>query len=191
MPLMKIAVCLDGRISIHDHIFTKPLWVLSPFPMYPIPPLPHSCFMLFTPSLFSLSCLILGSLCSPLCLFPPRTCMLILFLFMPTVAHGSHPQLHTFRFSPCPNSPSLQITPVLFTLSHCHQIHHMTWSFSFHVHMICHTSSHPPVSPPFLNPTHNTYSTGIWIPVNNTNILIIVVIQTNSLFTQSQHSPHY
>ena len=41
--------------------------------------------------------------------FPPRTCMPISFLFTPTVACGSHPQLHTLSQSSYP-----QTTPVIF-----------------------------------------------------------------------------
>ena len=33
-PPMRIAVCFDGRIIIHDHIPTNTLWALSPLPHY-------------------------------------------------------------------------------------------------------------------------------------------------------------
>ena len=44
MLLMRLAARFDGRIGIHDHIFTKPLRALYPFPTYPIPHLPYSYF---------------------------------------------------------------------------------------------------------------------------------------------------
>ena len=34
MPPMRIAVCFDGRIIIHDHILTNTLRALSPLPHY-------------------------------------------------------------------------------------------------------------------------------------------------------------
>ena len=61
MPLMRIAVCFDGRISSRDRIFTTFLWALSPSPvtllscvsMSWFPPTINSqhvrCLLVFTP----------------------------------------------------------------------------------------------------------------------------------------------
>ena len=93
------------------------------------------------------------------CSFPPRTCMLISFLFTPTIARGSHPQLHTFPFSPRPQFAFPQTTPVLFPPpppSPYHHIYHTIPSFSFYVFTFCYTSTRPPVFPPLLNSTYST-----------------------------------
>ena len=34
MPLIRLAACFDGRITINDHILTNTLRALSPFPMF-------------------------------------------------------------------------------------------------------------------------------------------------------------
>ena len=79
--------------------------------------------------------------------------------FPPTTTHFS-----IFILS---QSPYPQTTSVIFSPSPYHHIHHMKWLFSFHAHMFCYTSSHPPFFPPLLNPSYNTYSAGIRIPVKN------------------------
>ena len=156
---------MAARISLHDHIFTKPLWELSRFPTYPIPHLPFSpscafyAFFLFT-IFVVIFVSYFGSLCSPMSSFPPRACVLNSFLFKPTVTRGSHAQLHSFPLSPSPNSPCLHTTPFLFSPP-CH-IHHTIRSY-FYLHTPCPPSfpPPPPVSPTLTNPTYNTYSTRI------------------------------
>ena len=109
MPLMRIAVCFEGRIITHDHIFSDPLRPRPPR-VLAIPHLPysylsllcHSCFYsrFLLPSFFPL---FISSPCS----FPPCTCSLISLLFAPTqqrlVLSQNHTQFHTSIALPRPS----------------------------------------------------------------------------------------
>lgn len=135
-------------------------------------------FMLFMPFLLSLSCIIHHSHCSPQCLFPPRALMPILFPFTPTVAQrflSTTTQYMHFSFFTPSLFPWPTNTPVLFSLSPYHHIHHTRDSFPFtHTRfatllLAAHYSS--PSKSNILYPQHrDPNSTGIRIPVKSTNI---------------------
>ena len=74
IPLWDKHATIPLTIIPHDHILTKSLRALSPFPTYPIPLLPYSYFVPFMLFLLLLFCFTLHSLNSPPCTIPPHTC---------------------------------------------------------------------------------------------------------------------
>ena len=170
MPLMRIAVCFEGRIITHDHIFSDPLRPRPPR-VLAIPHLPysylsllcHSCFYsrFLLPSFFPL---FISSLHVQSHLASFRT---------HTAALGSQPKPHTISHFYCTPTP----VPLRLFYQPLHQFYssiltittfttrYSPFSFTYK-HIITHF---PTLLLPY--PTYNTSSTGIQIPFTITKII--------------------
>ena len=130
---------------------------------------------------------ILRLLCYCYCYYPVSLFVSLLPQFSPMFISSSHVlahlvSFHTYssaRFASTITHVSV-LTPSQFALPTnyssfippfsppTHSLHDTVLSLSC-THVLSHFFT-PPVSPPLLNPTYNTYSTGIRVPVKNTNI---------------------